>query len=324
MANSGNQKLKLLMIMEMFIKKSDEQHPLNATTIVEELEKEGIAAERKSIYRDIGVLQEYGMDIEKAEDQAGFYLASRDFELPELKLLVDAVVASKFITEKKSRELVQKIEQLGSVYQGKHLQRQVVVSDRVKTSNESIYYAIDEIYQCIDNNHKMSFMYMEWSATKEQVPRHDGKIYVVSPEFLLWDNEYYYLVAYDEELEQIRHYRVDKIKNAEELSESRNPNCGKVQKADYAKKRFSMFAGHPERVSLRVPKEMIGVLIDRFGQEIWTRVDGDDVVARLDVEVSEPFFGWLAGLGTRVVIEGPQEVQESFVSYMKEIVKKYE
>ena len=325
MANQANQKLKMLYIMEFFLRQSDEEHPLTAAWIIEQLEARGIPAERKSVYRDIQILQDYGMEIEKAPGQNGFYLASRSFELPELKLLVDAVAASKFITEKKSRELVKKIEQLGSVYQGKHLHRQVVVSDRVKMANERIYYTIDEIYNCIDNNHQMTFCYLEWNEKKEQVLRHDGRTYRVSPELLLWDNEYYYLVAYDEDARAIRHYRVDKIANAQEISQVRGGQEVRagLHKADYTKKRFGMFAGQPTTVSLRAPKQMAGILIDRFGQEITMRPSGEEILVRVDVEVSGQFFGWVAGLGPELEITGPEEVRSSYQSYLQQILKKY-
>lgn len=323
MANQANQKLKLLYIMDLLREHSDEEHPLTAAGMIEELEQLGISAERKSIYRDIQVLLDYGLDIEKAPENNGFYLANRDFELPELKLLVDAVAASKFITEKKSRELVAKIEGLTSEYQAKHLHRQVVVSDRVKNANESIYYAIDEIYNCIDNNHKMTFQYMEWNAKKEQVFRHNGKTYLVSPEFLLWDNEYYYLVALDEETGQIRHYRVDKIRNAIETEEDRNPSVGKINKGDYAKKRFSMFSGEPNIVGLRAPSYMAGVMVDRFGTEIAMRPDGEDILVRVPVEVSPQFFGWVTGLGGKVTIESPAEIRKQYREYLDDILEKY-
>lgn len=323
MANQSNQKLKLLYIMDMLKEHSDEEHPLTAARMIDELELYGITAERKSIYRDIQVLQEYGLDIEKAPENNGFYLVNREFELPELKLLVDAVAASKFITEKKSRELVTKIEGLASEYQAKHLHRQVVVSDRVKNANESIYYAIDEIYNCIDNHHKMTFQYMEWNEKKEQVLRHNGKTYLVSPEFLLWDNEYYYLVAFDEEAGEIRHYRVDKIRNAFETEEDWNPAAGGINKGDYAKKRFSMFAGEPNVVRLRAPARMAGVMVDRFGAEVAMRPDGDDILVRVSVEVSPQFFGWITGLGGNVTIDSPAEVRMQYQDYLKKIMEKY-
>lgn len=319
----ANQKLKILYVMELLKRKTDEQHPMTATDLIEELDKWGIEAERKSIYRDIQVLQEYGMDIEKSVDNNGFYLASRDFELPELKLLVDAVAASKFITEKKSRELVRKIEGLGSRYQAKDLQRQVVVSDRVKNANESIYYAIDEIYNCIENQHKMMFQYAEWNVKKTQDLRHGGRWYLVSPEFLLWDNEYYYLVAYDEGSAQTRHYRVDKIRNAREMEEKKSREAGQIKRGDYARKRFSMFAGTANVVTLRAPSYMAGVMLDRFGSEISLREDEDEILVRVSVEVSEPFFGWVTGLGGKVTIESPVEVRTQYRDFIREIAVKY-
>lgn len=323
MANQANQKLKLLYIMNLLKEHSDEEHPLTAAKMIEELGQLGIAAERKSIYRDIQVLQDYGLDIIKSPENNGFYLVNREFELPELKLLVDAVAASKFITEKKSRELVAKLEGLTSEYQAKQLHRQVVVSDRVKNGNESIYYAIDEIYNCIDNHHKMTFQYIEWNAQKEQTLRHNGRHYLVSPEFLLWDNEYYYLVAFDEESGQTRHYRVDKIRNASETGEDSNPLAGGTNKGDYAKKRFSMFAGEPNIVSLRAPGYMAGVMVDRFGTEVTMRPEGKDILVRVSVEVSPQFFGWITGLGGEVLIEGPQEVRVQYQEYLDKIIKKY-
>lgn len=325
MANVGNQKQKLLYIMEIFLRETDEEHPITAAQIIEKLEAREIVAERKSIYRDIRALQDYGMDIEKAPEQNGFYLAERTFELAELKLLVDVVAASKFITEKKSRELVQKIEHLGSAYQGRHLHRQVVVSDRVKMANERIYYTIDEIYQCIDNNHKMTFQYLEWNDKKEQTLRHGGKWYEVSPAFLLWDNEYYYLVAWDEEASAVRHYRADKILGAKEMEDKRSKEVLAIedQKADYAKKRFSMFAGAAEIVTLRAPKYMAGVMIDRFGTEVRMRREDEDILVRTEVEVSPQFFGWITGLGPGVQILGPETVRRSYQEHLEQILSAY-
>ena len=293
MANMGNQKQKLLYIMEIFLRETDEEHPITAGQIIERLEAKEIPAERKSIYRDIRALQDYGMEIEKAPEQNGFYLAERTFELAELKLLVDAVAASKFITEKKSRELVHKIEQLGSTYQGKHLHRQVVVSDRVKMANERIYYTIDEIYNCIDDNQQMAFQYLEWNEKKEQVLRHQGKKYQVSPAFLLWDNEYYYLVAWDEEAGDVRHYRADKIIGA-------------------------------QIVTLRAPKQMAGVMFDRFGTEVSMRSQDDAILVRTEVEVSPQFFGWITGLGAGVEIVRPASVRQAYEKHLKQIMAQYE
>ena len=282
MANAGNQKLKLLYIMEIFLRETDEHHSINASEIVKKLAERGIVTERKSVYRDIDILVDFGMDIVRSpETKAGFYLAGRTFELPELKLLADAVAASKFITDSKSAQLEKKIEQLASRYEAKQLQRQVVVSDRVKTENEKIYYAIDVIYNCIDNNHQMEFQYSEWTVEKKRQLRKNGAIYRVSPEFLLWDNEYYYLVAFDELAGAIRHYRVDKMENAKERDEARGGVEARknLRRADYARKRFGMFAGEPRTVVLYCKKELVGVMLDRFGTEASVRPEGKEEIA---------------------------------------------
>ncbi len=323
MANVGNQKLKILKIMEMFLKESDAQHPLSVADIEDRLEDEGLSAERKSVYRDIGVLQEYGMEIERGT--GGYYLAVREFQLPELKLLVDAVAASKFISEKKSRELVRKIETLASIHEGRQLQRQVVVSDRVKSTNERIYYTIDQIYTCIDNRHQMEFRYWEWNENKRQVLRHGGRIYRVSPGFLVWDNEFYYLVAYDEPAGQIRHYRVDKIADAEETQRDSTwkKNASGVRRENYTRKRFGMYAGEAQSVSLRAPKSYAGVFVDRFGSYVTMRSEGDGILVRIEVETSPQFYGWLTGLGPQVAIEGPKETADAYRKYLEEVLERY-
>ena len=320
MANAGNQKLKLLYIMEIFLRETDEHHSINASEIVKKLAERGIVTERKSVYRDIDILVDFGMDIVRSpETKAGFYLAGRTFELPELKLLADAVAASKFITDSKSAQLEKKIEQLASRYEAKQLQRQVVVSDRVKTENEKIYYAIDVIYNCIDNNHQMEFQYSEWTVEKKRQLRKNGAIYRVSPEFLLWDNEYYYLVAFDELAGAIRHYRVDKMENAKERDEARGGVEARknLRRADYARK--------PRTVVLYCKKELVGVMLDRFGTEASVRPEGKEEIAlRTEVEVSPQFFGWLAGLGDKVRIQAPADVAESYREYLRGILSRYE
>ena len=327
MANAGDQKKKILYIMEMFQRESDEEHPLNASMIAERLREYGIDGERKSIYRDIDILIDFGMDIVRApERKDGFYLASRDFELPELKLLADAVAASRFITEKKAQQLVKKIERLGSRHEARQLQRQVVVADRIQTGNERILYAIDVIYNCIDNNHQMEFAYSEWNIRKEKQLRRDGKPYVVSSEFLLWDNEYYYLVAYDEQAQAIRHYRVDKIVNARELELPRGgiETRAQLNKADYARKRFGMFAGEMRTVVMRCEKNLVGVMLDRFGTQIAVRPEGtEEIVVRAQIEVSPQFYGWLTGMGAGVQIVSPADVKEEYQGFLREILEQY-
>lgn len=208
--------------MQVFLERSDEKHPLTMADLMAELGHNGIQAERKSIYADIETLRTFGMDIILRKDApAGYYLGKRDFELPELKLLVDTVQASKFITAKKSGELIQKLEGLASHYEARQLQRQVYVANRIKTMNESIYYNVDKIHNAISENVKIRFQYYEWTVPKGMKLRRDGDFYCISPWVLTWDDENYYLLGFDEEAGMVKHYRVDKMLGIEMTKESR-------------------------------------------------------------------------------------------------------
>lgn len=213
MPKSSNQKLKLLYLLRILQKETDEEHYLNSQQLIERLEKYDISAERKSIYDDIARLTDFGYDIihVKTKGGSGYYMGSREFELAELKLLVDVVQASRFITLRKSRELINKLEQFVSGKEAQQLQRQVYVAGRVKTDNESIYYNVDFIHRAIQENRQISFQYMEWTLDKKLVPRKGGARYVISPWALSWNDENYYLIGYDKEADLMKHYRVDKM-----------------------------------------------------------------------------------------------------------------
>lgn len=328
MARSEKQKMKLLYMMQLFLEKTDEEHMVTTQEIIDYLDANGITAERKSIYTDIDILIEYGMDIIKVKgSKKGYYLASRQFELAELKLLVDAVQSSKFITTKKSRELIGKLETLCSKNEARQLHRQVVVTNRNKTINENIYYNVDMIYNGIAENVKIRFQYFEWDANKEMQLRRGGEYYEVSPWLLTWDDENYYLIAFDAEAGMIKHYRVDKMQSMELSGESRE---GKEQFehfdiAAYSKKTFGMFAGEEETVTLCCDKSLIGVMVDRFGKDVaMRRKDEAQVMARVNVAVSRQFFGWVTGLGPAVKITGPERTVREYQSYLKEILSGYE
>lgn len=253
MGKTEHQKLKILYILELLYEQTDEKHAVRMRDIIAYLNQKGISAERKSIYRDLEMLQDFGVDILREQEyRGGYYIGSRDFELAELKLLVDAVQSSKFITQKKSRELIHKLEKLVSVYEAKQLQRQVVVTNRNKTINENIYYNIDMIYNGISGDVKIRFQYFSWNIEKEMELRRDGAFYEVSPLVLSWDDENYYLIAYDEEDKIIKHFRVDKMLK---ISLTRKKREGLKQFetfdiASYSKKTFGMFAGEEETVTL--------------------------------------------------------------------------
>ena len=327
MAKSEKQKLKLLYIIQCLMEKTDEEHAVTTQEIIDYLALQGITAERKSIYTDIDLLIDFGMAIIKKPGRSGGYtLASRQFELAELKLLVDAVQSSKFITTKKSRELIGKLETLCSKYEATQLHRQVVVTNRNKAINENIYYNVDIIYNAIAENVKIQFQYFEWNVSKEMKLRRDGKIYEVSPWLLTWDDENYYLIAYDDEAEMIKHYRVDKMLKIKLSVDKRE---GKEQFEDfdiaaYSKKTFGMFAGKEETVTLRCDRTLTGVMIDRFGKDVAMRkMDENTVLARVNVAVSRQFFGWVTGLGNALKIEAPERVVDQYREYLGEILACY-
>ena len=328
MAKSEKQKQKLLYIVKILKEQSDENHPVSTQKLISELEKQDILAERKSIYNDIAVLVDYGYDIVtiKSRTNGGYYLGNREFELAELKLLVDAVLASKFITLKKSNALIQKLESFVSNYDGKQLQRQVYVKNRIKTSNESIYYNVDYIHKALQNNKKIEFQYSEWNISKKSSLKKDGKKYLVSPWALSWNDENYYLIAFDATAGILKHYRVDKMIGICIKEENREGTefFQKTDIAEYENKTFGMFGGLEEIVSIQFDNQLIGVVIDRFGKEIDIRKRDENTFSiRIKIAVSNQFFGWLTGLGTGTLILGPSSVIENYRQYLEKISLQY-
>jgi len=328
MAKSDNQKLKLLYLAKIFSEETDEDHGLTMPQVIQKLSAYGIRAERKTLYQDFDVLRDFGMEILQNQDGRTYtyHLVSRQFELVELKLLVDSVQSSKFISEKKSNDLIKKLESLVSKYQASQLQRQVILAGRVKTMNESTYYSVDDIHNAINNDRQIRFRYVNWTVDKEEKLRRDGKLYQVSPWHLRWDDEYYYLIAFNSETCDLRHYRVDKMKN---ITITDLPRDGKEQlkffnPADYSKKLFGMYSGEIRHVTLRGENSMIGVLIDRFGKDIPVlKVDDEHFDAAVEAAISPQFFGWIASLGSGIQITGPKEVKESMQEFAKKLREIY-
>lgn len=327
MAKSPMQKRRILYVMQMLMENTDEEHAMSAAEIIDHLKAFGIEAERKSIYDDIEVLQLFGLDIlNRRSEPKGYYIASRDFELPELKLLVDAVQSSKFITEKKSRALIKKIEGLAGRHSANELQNQVVVSNRIKTMNESIYYNVDKIYSAISANVKIRFKYCKWTLSKELTPKKDGEFYTVSPWVLTWDDENYYLIAYSEENQQLRHYRVDKMMNIIHTKDTREGRAQfeKFDIASFSKRTFGMFAGEEKELTILFSNKLIGVVIDRFGQEVRIQKrSADSFTINIKINVSTQFYGWLASLGNGAKIIAPEEEARRYADYIKKIIENY-
>lgn len=327
MAKSSRQKLKLLYIMRLFMERTDENHCVTVPDIIAYLAEAGISAERKSVYDDIEMLRLYGFDIEVQKSRrTGYFLANRTFELPELKMLVDSVQSAKFITHRKSNELIRKIESFASKYEAQSLQRQVYVSGRVKTMNESIYYNVDKIHTAIGENKKISFKYFEYDRDKKKVYRRDGGKYVLSPLALICNNDNYYLVAYDGDAKKLKHYRVDKMENIDYENQEREgiEDMRRFDPAHYASKLFSMFSGEEKTVKLRFQNHLAGVVIDRFGKDVtMLRESPETFTVSVTIYESPQFYGWLLSLGEEAQIIAPKESVEKMRGYIERIFEKY-
>ena len=324
MARSENMRLKLLFLSKILQEQTDEEHPITMPKIIEELDKYNIGANRKSLYEDMEALRYYGMDIVKDRrgPQTYYYLGNRDFQLAELKFLVDAVQSSKFITERKAKDLIEKLSHTVSVYDAKLLERGVEVSGRVRNMNESIYYTVDAIHTAMIENKQIKFRYFRWNVEGKEEYRHDGKIYEVSPWMLILDDEKYYLVAYDTEEKKLKHYRVDKMRDVKQSNKKRSgvTEFKKRNKAKYSQQHFRMFGGELETVTLKCTNEMSNVIIDQFGKDVkLIPVDDEHFTVKVEVAVSNQFFGWVIGLGKDVQLIEPKSAREK----MAELVKGY-
>ena len=305
-----NQKKKLPILRSILLERSDETHPLSMKELIAALKAHGINAERKSIYNDLETLKELGLDIRTVRGRTvGYYVGSREFELPELKLLVDAVRASKFITEKKSASLIKKLAQLANMHDRKALNRAVFVSNRTKTGNEDIYGTVDRIHDAMEADVDITFKYFQWTASKEKELRRNGSRYCVSPWSLVWDDSNYYLVGYDRDSRAIRHYRVDKMLDAR-VEDARREGREEFEKYDinsYSGAVFGMFGGAVERITLSCTNRLANVMLDRFGSSVPILKDGDDRFRiTVNVAASPIFFGWVIGFGGEVKIISPE------------------
>lgn len=323
-----NQKLKMLYLVQLFSRETDDAHKLTMPEIIAKLAAEGVNADRKTLYQDFDELRRFGFDIISEKEGRNYYyhLGSRDFELPELKLLVDSVQSSKFITDKKSGQLIKKLESLVSKYEGSQLHRQVIISGRVKTMNESIYYNVDKIHAAIGEDRQIRFKYFDWNLKKEMEPRYGGKWYQLSPWALMWDDEKYYLVAYDVKHETIIHYRVDKMTQIGILDEKREGHdaFGRFNIAHYTNTLFGMYAGDETKVTIEAENRLVSVFIDRFGKDIIIApVDEGHFRTTVTVAVSKQFFGWIMAIDGDVKIVAPDSVVRQMKDLIERLAEKY-
>ncbi|NMA06647.1 MAG: WYL domain-containing protein [Ruminococcaceae bacterium] len=327
MARYSSQRLKLLVLKEMFEKRTDERNGVELKQIIEYLAKNGITAERKSIYSDIALLRDFGMDIITEKGAKTTYkLVSREFQLPELKLLVDSVSSSKFITRKKSLDLISKLEKLTSIYEARELRRQVYVEKRVKTMNESIYYNVDSIHTAIAKNKKLNFKYFEYDRERKKVFRRKGEIYSASPLALIYSDENYYLAAFCDRRRMIVNYRVDRMSEVSLSNEDRisNDDTSNFDPAIHQKLQFSMFAGDVQNVKIEFDNSLSTLVIGRFGSDVFIYPEGDErFIISVTIEVSPAFFGWVFMLGDKAKILEPKSLSNEFLNLISDVAKTY-
>lgn len=323
---NSHQKLKLMYIAQILLQQTDEEHTITVPRLIAELEKLGISAERKSLYDDLEYLRLFGLDIcTRKSRTTDYYIGSRDFELAELKLLVDSVQSAKFITQKKSFELISKIEGLTSRENAKKLQRQVFITNRVKTYNEQIYYNVDKIHDAIAANKQITFKYFSIDVNKKRIYRKNGDLYTESPVALTWDDENYYLITYKEKYGKYIHYRVDKMERINITDKDRILPEKEFDLSDYSKSMFQMFGGEQTEVSIEFENDLVGVVFDRFGMDIpIIKTDENHFMCRVVVSVSPHFLSWIITFGKKARIVSPDFVVDRMYQMTKEISEMYE
>lgn len=328
MPKGSKQKLKMYYLRKIMLQETDEDHSLSMAEIIEKLKKYDVSAERKTLYKDLNDLEDTGVEVFPVKDgrERRYYAVGGEFELAEVKLLVDAICASKFFSTRKSSDLIKKIGHLVSKYEARSLQRQVYLSGRVKTMNESVYYSVDAVHRAILKERKIRFLYCGWSPEKKLVPRYGGKMYEISPWALSFNDECYYMIGYDSVRGEIRHYRVDKMMRIDVTDKPRDGKdvAEQIEIGKYITQNFGMCGGEIESVRIQLPKSCCGVFIDRFGKDIEFReVDEDTLETSVTLALSETFYGWLFGLGPEITVVGSKPVVEDIAEFAGRFAEKY-
>lgn len=324
---SKNQKRKLFMLNRILEENTDEDHGLRMSDLIKKLKENGIEAERKSIREDIQELQAMGIDVGTVGENAKLYkLFSREFEVFEIKLLVDSIQRSKFLPEDKTEALVQKLMKLCSCHERHTLERQVIVANRAKNLNTRIHYNMDKIHLAIAENRQISFKYFDYDLYKKRAYRKKGENYHLSPFAMIYTDDNYYLLAFDEEKEEIRPFRVDRMEGVNVLKAYRRGHeaYSKIDMARYTNYTFSMYGGEIEHVTMQFQNRLMNAVIDRFGADVPVRkVDKSHFQITVPVAVSQQFFGWVFGLGKMVRIIGPENVRAKMQEQLLEIGERY-
>lgn len=327
--NTGvsQQKQKLLYMRELLLELTDENNPLTGKEIIDLLQKNGIKEERKTLYDDIATLAGSGLSIEvtKKGHSNAYYISERLFSTEELFVLADAVASSKFLTQKKSSELIEKLQRLTSIQQGKSLRRQIFVENRVKTFNEGIYYAISQINEAIFSKKMIEFKYFSYDLNRKKQFRHGGEIYKVSPYYLVWKNDNYYLICHSPKREKIVYFRVDRMSGTRVSEEKRHAlDLDQQEIAKNLRTAFNMYSGTPEKVTFVADESLIDVIIDRFGEKtICKKVSENSFSCTVEVQVSPTFWGWLFSFGEKLVVTAPEWVVNEAASHAQRLADLY-
>ncbi len=314
-------KKRLMLMKEVLEKYSDEDHLISTVQIMEILEKEyGMKVHRTTVARDVADLADMGVDVQgQRSTQNRYFVGSRYFELAELKLLIDAVASSKFISENKSYNLLSKLSNFASVYQQESVKRNIRIESRIKPDNERSLYIVDSINEAINRGKKIKFKYYDYDINKQKQLRNDGKPYVLSPYTLVWNGDYYYVVGYSDKHQDIGSFRVDRIESTPEiLFDMAVPMPADFNISEYIRKVFQMYDAKRETVQLKCTEDMMKVIIDRFDDDVQTKVvDENHFIATVEVALSPNFYGWLFGFEDKIRLIGPEYVAEEYKALLK-------
>lgn len=320
---SISNKPRILSILKLLYENTDEQNTITITDIIEALEKQGINAHRRTIMTDIESIEESGVDVITIKStQNRYFIGNRDFELAEVKLLVDAVESSKLITQKKSNELIRKLSTLVSKHQALELSSHVYVDQRIKPENEEVYYTVDAIHSAINHNKQIVFKYYQYTGKKEKIFKNNGYMYSLSPYALIWSEDHYYAIGYCDKHGKISKFRVDRMAHTSITEKEAIQKPDDFEVAEYAKSVFEMFDGESKTVELKCTNDLMDVIVDRFGESVNTQELGSNCFkAIVNISISPTFYGWVFGFGEKMSILAPAEVKGEYVEMATRIIK---
>ena len=318
--DTSSTKKRMLLILELLYKTTDESHPVSTVDITNYLDEKGFQIDRKTLRSDLRLLISLGYDIVVVKSSPNKYFwGERTFEIPELKMLLDAVSSARFISETKSRQLTKKIMLLAGMQQREQLKRHVRAIGKTKADNKGLYYIIDTITEAINRKKKISFQYMEYNGRKEKILRNDGEVYILSPYVLYWNEDYYYVLGYSDKRERVTAFRIDRMKTPTIMDDDAVPKPEDFDVSAYSNKVFQMFSGEETTVELECDIALMKYVIDRFGIGVETEeLSEEKFLAKVPVDLSPTFYGWVFQFGGGIRIIGPEEA----VGAYKEMVDK--